>query len=144
MARALALLEERFPVVARSRLYESAAVGDPGGPAFLNRAVLVRCGGTAREMRAVLQGIERDLGRVRTEERNAPRTIDIDLLLAMDATGAVLADPVPDEDLRRHHHAALPAAEVAGNCVLPGDGGTLADLARSLGPPPPGFRVAGP
>jgi len=138
--RAEALLGERFPVLARSRTCESPAVGDPEGPPFSNRALLVRADLPPGEMRTVIHGLERSLGRVRTPDRNAPRTIDIDVLLALDAAGAPLREPALHRDLLRHHHAALPAAEIAGGTVLP-DGRTLAAAAAALGPPPPGFRV---
>jgi len=139
MARGLRMLEVRFPVLARSRIHESAAVGEPGDPPFWNRAVLVRFSGAGGDLRAVLHGIEAALGRDRTAVRNAPRTMDIDILLALDASGAVLADPPVHRDLRRHHFAAVPAAEIAGDLPLPGDGLTLAAVARALGPPPQGF-----
>jgi len=141
MARALRRLGERFPVLARSRVVETDAVGDPDGPRFHNRAVLVRAGGTAEGMRDLLHGIEAALGRDRSAGRNAPRTMDIDILLAVDAAGSVLAEPPVHRDLRRHHYAALPAAEIAGDLVLPADGGTVAAAARALGAAPAGLRV---
>jgi 2-amino-4-hydroxy-6-hydroxymethyldihydropteridine diphosphokinase len=140
LARALRLLEARFPVLARSRVCESEAVGDPTGPPFHNRALLVRSGLSPAEMRALLRSLEDSLGRVRTADRNAPRTVDIDLLCALDAAGAVLPDPPIHKDLRRHHYAAVPAAEIAGDVLLPG-GTTVAAAAAALGPVPPGFRV---
>lgn len=139
LARAEALLARRFPVLARSRVYEGPAVGDPAGPSFLNRALVVRAALGPGALRAELRAAEGALGRRRTKDRNAPRTIDIDILLALDAAGEVLPEPPLHEDLLRHHHAALPAAEVAGDAVLPG-GGTLAAAATALGPPPTGFR----
>lgn len=144
MAGALRMLGERFPVLARSGILETPAVGDPGGPPFWNRAVIVRSGGDLASMRAALHEMEAALGRDRSAPRNAPRTMDIDAMLAMDAAGRVLADPPVHRDLRRHHFAALPAAEIGGGLVLP-DGATLAAAAAALGPPPAGCRtVANP
>jgi 2-amino-4-hydroxy-6-hydroxymethyldihydropteridine diphosphokinase len=143
LERAVQMLDRRFGILARSRVYESAAVGDPDGPPFFNQAVWLRARCTPREMRDVLHGVEACLGRVRTLDRNAPRTMDLDVLLATDAAGTVLADPAPDGDLRRYHHAALPAAEIAGGCPVDANGTTLAAAAAALGPPPEGFRVLG-
>jgi len=140
LARAEAELGARFEVLARSRAYDGPAVGDPGGPPFLNRALLVRSPLGPGEARRALREAEAALGRVRTRDRNAPRTIDIDLLLALDEGGSALPDPPPHRDLARHHHAAIPAAEIAGDAVLP-CGGTLAAQAAALGPPPEGFRA---
>lgn len=141
--RAVRILESRFAVLARSRIAESAAVGDPAGPVFFNQAMIVRSDLAPREMRLLLHGIETSLGRLRTVDRNSPRTIDIDVLFALDAAGAVLPEPPPHGDLRRHHYAAIPAAELAGTVVLPG-GATLARAAAALGPPPAGFRTLDP
>lgn len=139
--RAVEMLERRFGILARSRVYESEAVGDPGGPLFWNQALWIGARCTGREMRDAVHGVEAALGRVRTADRNAPRTMDIDVLLALDASGAVSADPAPDSDIRRFHYVALPAAEIAAGLSLDGNGTTVASAAAALGPPPPGFRV---
>ena len=143
MARAAQALDKRFEVLARSGVVDGPAVGDPDDPPFLNRALLVRSALSPAEMRRALHEIETAIGRVRTTDRNAPRTIDIDVLLALDAEGAVLPDPPVHRDLARHHHAAIPAAAVAGDVLLP-DGRTLAEAAAALGPPPGGFRFLDP
>ena len=138
--RAVQMLESRFVVLARSRICESDAVGDPTGPAFYNRALVVRADLAPREMHSHLHAIEHCLGRLRTMDRHSPRTIDIDILCALDAAGALLPDPPLHKDVRRHHYAAVPAAEIAGDLVLP-EGTTLAAAAAALGPVPKGFRV---
>lgn len=138
--RAVQILESRFTVLARSRICESDAVGDPTGPAFFNRAILIRAGLAPRALHADLHAVEHCLGRLRTTDRHSPRTIDIDILGALDAAGALLPDPPLHRDVRRHHYAAVPAAEIAGDLLLP-DGTTLAASAAALGPPPKGFRV---
>jgi 2-amino-4-hydroxy-6-hydroxymethyldihydropteridine diphosphokinase len=138
--RAVQILESRFPVLARSRVVESDAVGDPTGPPFHNRALIVRSDLPPREMRSALHAIEHSLGRLRTMDRNAPRTIDIDVLCVLDAAGALLPGPPLHKDLLRHHYATVPAAEIAGDLVLH-DGTTLAAAALAMGPPPKGFRV---
>jgi 2-amino-4-hydroxy-6-hydroxymethyldihydropteridine diphosphokinase len=140
LARAEEAVAARFPVLARSRAVEGPAVGDAGGPPFRNRALLVGADLDPASLRAVLRGIEARLGRVRGPDRNAPRTVDADILLALDAAGAVLADPPLHRDLLRHHYAALPAAEIAGSLRLP-DGRTLDQAAAALGPPAAGFRI---
>jgi len=68
--------------VRRSALFETAPVGGPPQPQFLNGAMLVELASPVAPTAIVewLLAIERDLGRVRGPERNAPRTIDLDLL----------------------------------------------------------------
>jgi len=140
LERAVQVLESRFPVLALSRVCESDAVGDPTGPPFFNRALLVRSSLAPEILRGGLHAVEHSLGRMRTMDRNSPRTIDIDILLALDAAGRLLPAPPLHRDLLRHHYAAVPAAELLGDLALPG-GTTLAAAAAALGPPPRGFRV---
>lgn len=65
----------------RSKMYETAPVGASEGGDFLNCAVEVMTDLEPGRLLEGLRGIEADLGRVRTADKNAPRTLDIDLLL---------------------------------------------------------------
>ena len=66
-------------VSARSSLYRSAPVG-ADGPDYVNAVVALQTALNAPELMAQLQRIEQDAGRIRPY-RNAPRTLDLDLLL---------------------------------------------------------------
>ena len=66
------------PVLARSRLYETAPIGPPQ-PDYLNAAVLIAWTEAPLSLLDRLQQIEADLGRVRNERWGA-RTIDLDIL----------------------------------------------------------------
>lgn len=68
-------------VAGRAELVRTPAVGPPGQPDFVNGAVLLRTGLAPRPLVAALKQIEARLGRVRTADRYAPRTIDLDLLV---------------------------------------------------------------
>ena len=57
---------------------------------FLNRILVVETDLTPSEFSRLMHGIEDDLGRVRGEMRNIPRTIDIDMI---DYEGVVSSDP---------------------------------------------------
>lgn len=63
----------------RSRWWRSAAWPNPADPAFLNGVVRGMWGGTAIDLMAALAGIEDRFGR-RRSGRNAPRTLDLDLI----------------------------------------------------------------
>lgn len=67
------------PVLAISRVYETAPVGGPEQPPFLNAAIAVAWEGEPLALLDHLQAIEHDLGRVR-DVRWGPRTIDLDVL----------------------------------------------------------------
>lgn len=71
-------------LVARSALFGSAPV-DAGGPDYVNAVVSVRTRLTAPDLLAGLQALELQAGRVRPYV-NAPRTLDLDLLLFGEAT----------------------------------------------------------
>jgi len=67
-------------VVAVSRVYETAPVGGPPQPAYLNAAVAIDTELDPHRVLELAQGIEREAHRVRAE-RWGPRTLDVDLLL---------------------------------------------------------------
>lgn len=74
-------------IIARSDWWESAAWPDPSDPPFINGVVVVQTSHSPKALMAVLSRIEDELGRVRSI-RNAPRTLDLDLI----AYGRVVGD----------------------------------------------------
>lgn len=66
-------------VLRSSSIYQTAAWGKTDQPDFLNQVLIVESAKTAGEVMQLLLGIEKKMGRVRTE-KNAPRVIDIDIL----------------------------------------------------------------
>lgn len=135
LRRAAALLRERSRLVALSPVYRTAPVGRPDLPPFLNAAAELEDGRDPAELKyGLLRPIEAELGRVRTADRNAPRPIDLDLLLVDDV---VLDDPergivLPDPEILRHLHVVLPLADIAPDFVHPTDGRTLAEVADAM------------
>lgn len=81
LERALSALDTLAGTKVRavSSLYETEPVGYADQPCFFNMAVLVETTLSARALLGACLGIEAALGRVRSF-RNAPRTIDLDLL----------------------------------------------------------------
>ncbi|TAK11543.1 MAG: 2-amino-4-hydroxy-6-hydroxymethyldihydropteridine diphosphokinase [Anaerolineae bacterium] len=107
-----------------SSAWRTPAVGAPG-PDFLNACVAAptTLSATALKFR-VLRPLEAQLGRVRNEDKNAPRVIDLDLILD---DGVVL-----DPDVWTHEHLALPLAELEPTLRNPQTGETLAETASRL------------
>jgi 2-amino-4-hydroxy-6-hydroxymethyldihydropteridine diphosphokinase len=103
---------------------------DPDAPAYLNAVVLVRTTLAPRALLSLLNGIERDHGRVRSE-RWGDRTLDLDIIdyAGMRSASADLTLPHP----RAHERAFVlrPWAEVAPEAELPGKG-RIADLLAVL------------
>lgn len=136
--KALALLKNMCQVTAVATLYETIPVGLRDQPNFLNTAVLIE---TPLEPTAIKQKIinhlETVLNRVRQANPNAPRTIDADIILFNDAVldydgGDGRLRHIPDPDLRKFPHVAVPTAELAPEMPHPETGEKLQDIANRL------------
>jgi 2-amino-4-hydroxy-6-hydroxymethyldihydropteridine diphosphokinase len=119
--------------VRSSRVYRSAPV-DAGGPDYFNAVAEVRTELTAPLLLAGLQALEQAAGRERPY-RNAPRTLDLDLLLYGDARIASAALTVPHPRMRERAFVLLPLQELAPERV---DARDLAAVAgQRIAPLPP-------
>jgi 2-amino-4-hydroxy-6-hydroxymethyldihydropteridine diphosphokinase len=116
-----------------SSLFDSAAVGPPQ-PRFLNAVVALECALAPQRLLTILQRIEQDLGRRRTDSRWGPRTIDLDILLW---DGEVVADPnlqVPHLELHKRRFALEPLVELAPHLKHPVLGVSVRELLTRLDP----------
>ena len=122
--QAVALLKEMTNVEGLSNCYETSAVGSDG-PNFLNMAAcLLTTMDSAAIKGNIIQPIEQRLGRVRQPDKNAPRTIDLDLI--------VYDYEVLDPTLWQRVHLALPFSELVPDLVEPESGKTLKEVAERL------------
>jgi 2-amino-4-hydroxy-6-hydroxymethyldihydropteridine diphosphokinase len=96
-------LRNSFDVLKVSNIWESAPVGRPG-PIFLNVVVAIKTTNSFMDLKYKLRRIEADMGRVRSQDKNAPRQIDIDIL--------ILGDEIFDPDIWTQAYIAIPLAEV--------------------------------
>jgi 2-amino-4-hydroxy-6-hydroxymethyldihydropteridine diphosphokinase len=80
--KAIEFLRENpgIEIVKISSIIETKPAGGPVQGDYLNGVIKIKTDLAANRLLLVLQGIERTLGRVRTE-KNGPRTIDLDILL---------------------------------------------------------------
>lgn len=119
-------------VTGLSSLYASAPVGYADQPTFLNAVLRLDTGLTPRQLLGRLHVIEQDQGRTR-EFRDAPRTLDLDLLLY---DQLCQDDPIATLPHPRCHERAfvlLPLLELAPDCVIPGRGPARDWLAACAG-----------
>jgi 2-amino-4-hydroxy-6-hydroxymethyldihydropteridine diphosphokinase len=93
-----------------SLAYQSKPTGDRDQPEFLNAAVLLSVSEEPAKLRTLLREIETSLGRVRTEDKYASRTLDLDLVLLGDRVDPKF--PLPDPDILTQEHLAVPLAEL--------------------------------
>ena len=115
-------------VLAISPVYETAPVGGPAQPEYLNAALIVATGLPPLVLLAATQRIEADFGRVRGE-RFGPRTLDIDIIGYAEQ---VSGDPVLTLPHPRAHERAfvlLPWHDIDPAAGLPGRGPVAALLA---------------
>lgn len=134
LPEAIRLLAERCQLVAASKVYETTPVGYDDQPSFLNAAVLIETDLDAATFKhQVLAHIERELNRVRTADKFAPRTIDADIILYDDDVLDLDADHhIPDPDLMRFAHVAVPIADLDPDMCHPESGERLGQIAQRL------------
>jgi len=116
-------------LVAQSSLYRSAPL-DATGPDFINAVAGLDTALSAAELLAALHAIEQRHGRVRGL-RNAPRTLDLNLLLHGDTIVGTPGLTLPHPRAHERAFVLLPLAEVAPELVIPGRG-PVRDLLRGV------------
>jgi 2-amino-4-hydroxy-6-hydroxymethyldihydropteridine diphosphokinase len=99
-------------VVRKSSLYRSAPVGHAAQPDFVNAVAQVETGLPAERLLAELQAVEARHGRERSFP-NAPRTLDLDLLLYGTARIASPALTVPHPRMHERAFVLKPLLEIA-------------------------------
>jgi len=125
--RALERLAEEVRLRAVSTFYRTEPIGRPEEAPFLNGVVRLDTDRGAHGLkRDVLCVIEAELGRARTGDAYAARTIDLDILLFDDAIIRNSELYIPSPDIRRRVFVAAPLLELAPGLVLPGAGAPLA------------------
>lgn len=119
-------------ILAVSMVYQNPAVGPTPQPDFLNAAVLIDTDLEPLEIWAELREIEAALGRVRSEDKYAPREIDLDLCLLGDWVFESRELTLPDPGLLLRPHLIVPMAELAPDFRHPLSGESLAQIADRL------------
>ncbi len=128
-------------VQAVSTVWESAPAGFADQPNFLNAAALLETGLSAQALRQeAITSIETALGRVRTTDKNAPRPIDIDIMLFNRDVLQVGRRHIPDPEVLERPFVAIPLAEIAPDYVHPEIGRTLRQIAGRFDPAAAGMR----
>jgi len=108
-------------VVARSSLYRSAPVGYLEQPDFINAVVKIETALAPLVLLQALLALEQESGRTR-EFQNAPRTLDLDVLLFDDLQHHEHGLTVPHPQMHRRAFVLQPLLEIAPDCVIPGVG----------------------
>ncbi len=131
---ALAAIAE-LPGVAllrRSSCYQTAPVGYADQPDFINAVCEVETTLAPQALLAALLEVEQAFGRVRTF-RNAPRVLDLDLLLVEGVVLDTAFLTLPHPRMHQRAFVMLPLAEMAADMQV-GAHGAAADIAAGLDP----------
>ncbi len=124
LPQAIQMLKDCGQVKAVSRVWESHAVGSEG-PDFLNSCALFLSHFQPNDLKEqIIRPIEASLGRIRYADKNAPRTIDLDI---------VLFDETP-LNIRFWAYAfvIVPLAELIPDFLHPVSGEKLSKVAKQL------------
>lgn len=111
----------RSAVTGRSSLYRSAPIGYAPQPDFINAVIRVDTELDAVKLLGELQAIEARHGRERSFP-NAPRTLDLDLLLYGEATLATPRLTLPHPRMHERAFVLKPLVEIAPEAEIPGRG----------------------
>ncbi len=122
--RAIRLLRGMVEIVIASNTWETKSIGSPG-PDYINLAIKVQTDLDRQTLKEkVIHSIEHDLGRVRGEDKNAPRTIDIDIL--------VFNGEVVEPKLWERPYEALPLSDLLPDLPHPAQDIKLHEIVQHL------------
>jgi 2-amino-4-hydroxy-6-hydroxymethyldihydropteridine diphosphokinase len=108
-------------VIRVSSLYRTAPVGYDNQPDFINAAAEVETGLPALELLRALLALEASFGRERPFP-NAPRVLDLDLLLYDDLEMQTPELTLPHPRMHERGFVLFPLAEIAPDIAIPGQG----------------------
>ena len=130
---AVAKLHTLFTSLKVSRYYDTKPVGVSGPqPMYLNAAAVGQTSLSARALLDALHRIENDQGRERPFP-NAPRSLDLDLILFGDEQWDEPGLTVPHSRFRERRFVLEPLASIAPELRDPVSGRSVADLLLDLG-----------
>ena len=131
LKEALRLLGESLEVASVSLVYDTEPVGVREQPRFLNLVCRVNTDISPMQLLSLIKGIESSIGRD-LSLRNAPRVIDIDIILYGDTIMESLELIIPHPRMRERAFVLVPFAEIAPEVVHPVSGERIDELAARV------------
>ena len=131
LTQALELLSRKLEIRKVSSFYETEPVGYENQPIFLNLACEASTKLTPEELLHLAKTVEAGLGRIRSF-LNAPRLIDIDILLYDNQIVKTQNLLIPHPRLAERAFVLIPLVEIAPDLIHPEIGKTISELVSSL------------
>ena len=131
LKEALSLLGDSVDIASVSSVYDTEPVGVGEQPRFLNLVCFVNTDIGPMQLLSLIKGIEAEMGRD-LKLKNAPRVIDIDIILYGDT---IMESPeliIPHPRMRERAFVLVPFAEIAPEIVHPVSGERIDDLAMRV------------
>lgn len=99
---------------------------------YLNTVIIIESDMELQALSDAVHQIEADMGRVRTEDRNAPRVIDIDILYADGVQRADGLLDLPHPRWAQRRFVVQPLADVRPFLHLPGESRMISEVLETL------------
>ena len=128
------------PIWRTSSIYKTAAWGYNDQPDFLNKIIISETMLSPYEVMQQCLGIEKKLGR-RRDFKNAPRTIDIDLLFLDKEVIDMAGLQLPHPRIAERKFVLVPLNELSPNFKHPVSGKTIHQLLTDCGDPLPVAKI---
>jgi len=130
---AIQLLSKKVNILGISTVYQTQPEGGLKQPLYYNCVVEIETKASPEELKnRVLRKIEKDLGRKRSRDEYASRTIDLDLILYDDLVLKNDDFILPDPQIASRPYLAIPLYELNPELVLPGSGLSIKKLASDF------------
>ena len=131
LIQALTLLSQKVTLEKVSSIYETEPIGYKEQPFFLNLVCQISTNLSPQKLLHLAKAIENEMGRV-PSFLNAPRPMDIDILLYDDQIINTQDLTIPHPDMTERAFVLIPLVEIAPAVIQPQAGQTIAELAASV------------
>lgn len=129
----LRLLAKQVRIINISTFYLTKAVDRPEQQEYYNAVIAIETQYSPLDLKYhILRPIETQLGRERTEDKFAPRTIDLDIIVYEDY---VIDNPdiiIPDPQVLKRAYLAIPLYELAPDLLIPKYKMLIKDIAANM------------
>lgn len=133
---AVGLLSKHVKILKVSTVYLTEPLLHRSQPKYYNCVIKVETDIEPYKLKFdVLRAIEEDLGRKRSEDRYAPRTMDMDIMLYGDLCVSTKELVIPDPEIRKRAFLAIPLYEIEPELLLPDKGKPIREIASRFKEP---------